>query len=163
MQLFPQYYHSGGDGGSNGKGSRNFQKVRKLNYRCHILTQNRWGEYASAWLEKDRKDQAAEEKDRWSTLKLKWRTQFYFAGNDIWVWCSLGPIQKEKGRTSSQSKRFSKPLHKHIFSTCFRFRRVVSRHIEQERASTGLKSWLRSVSGDLSNFGILAFWYVGIW
>ena len=70
MQLFSQYYHSGGDGGSHGKGSRNFQKVRKLNYRCHILTQNRWGEYASAWLEKDRKDQAAEEKDRWSTLKL---------------------------------------------------------------------------------------------
>ena len=89
-----------------------------------------------------------------------WRTQFYFAGNDIWVWCSLGLIQKEKERTSSQSKRFSKPLHKHIFSTWFRFRRVVSRHIEQERASSGLKSWLRLAFWEFVKFwpfGMLAF------
>ena len=31
----------------------------------------RWGEYASAWLEKDRKDRAAEEKDRWKPDRLK--------------------------------------------------------------------------------------------
>ena len=31
----------------------------------------RWGEYASAWLEKDRKDRAAEEKDRWKHYQSK--------------------------------------------------------------------------------------------
>ena len=37
----------------------------------YLESDGRWGEYASAWLEKDRKDRAAEEKDRWKRDRSK--------------------------------------------------------------------------------------------